>query len=184
MKRTIKSMNKNYELKALDMVKTAFTDYSDAEEGLLVTELIQEIRGMDTHIPELELIMIDEGQNEVIGYVMFSKFHLEGRYNDELLLLSPAAVKTEYQRQHISKEQIEYGFQKATELGFKAVIVEGNPANYRSRGFVTAADYGIFPGKSVDLPALECLMVKELVPGALEEIHGVVEYTAYHTLNI
>ena len=44
---------------------------------------------------------------EVIGYAMFSRFHLGGRYMDELLLLSPVAVKTEVQRQHISKELIE-----------------------------------------------------------------------------
>ena len=39
--------------------------------------------------------------------------------------------------------------------------------NYRSRGFVTSADFGITAHESVGLPAPECLMVKELVPGGL-----------------
>ena len=127
------------------------------------------------------MIMVDEN-DEPIGYVMFSRFHLNGKYEDELLVLTPVGVKTELQRQHISKELIEYGFDRAVEMGFTAVIVEGNPQNYRSRGFVTAADHGIVPGKSLQLPAIECLMVKELVPGALDRIKGEVEYTDYETL--
>lgn len=126
----------------------------------------------------------DNGERggEVIGYAMFSRFHLGGKYRDELLVLSPVAVKVELQRQHISKELIEYGFEKAKQMGFTAVIVEGNPQNYRSRGFQTSADFGIIAGKSVGLPAPECLMVKELADGALEHIQGVVEYTDYESL--
>ena len=99
-----------------------------------------------------------------------------------LLLLSPVAVKTPFQRQHISKELIEYGFEKARALGYKAVIVEGNPMNYRSRGFATSAPYGINAHESVGLPAPECLMVKELVPGGLNGIHGQVCYSDYECL--
>ena len=113
---------------------------------------------------------------------MFSGFHLGGRFKDELLLLSPVAVKIECQRQHISKELIEYGFELAKKMGYKAVIVEGNPQNYRSRGFMTSADFGIVAAESVGLPAVECLMVKELCENALEHISGVVEYTDYKNL--
>ena len=34
--------------------------------------------------------MVDE-TNQILGYVMFSKFSLQGKYEDELLLLSPVA---------------------------------------------------------------------------------------------
>ena len=125
--------------------------------------------------------MVDEA-DEVIGYVMFSRFHIEGNYDDKLLLLSPAAVKTELQRQHISKDLIEYGFAKAKELGYEVVMVEGNPQNYNARNFVTSADFGIVAAPSVRLPAPECLMVKELVPGALLQMQGEVEYSFYEAL--
>ena len=127
------------------------------------------------------MIMTNEA-DEIIGYAMFSRFHLEGKYSDELLLLSPVAVKTELQRQHISKEIIEYGLKKARELGYKAVLVEGNPRNYRSRGFKTAANYGIYASEKVQLPHIDCLMVQELVPGGLEHIHGILDYGFYETL--
>ena len=179
--RIIKSMEEKYRLSSLELVETVFTEYDCAAEGKMVRSLVEEIRSKRFYIPELELIMVDE-TDQVIGYMMFSRFHLEGRYEDALLLLSPAAVKTELQRQHISKELIEYGFEKAREMGFRAVIVEGNPRNYRARGFETAANHGILPGKTVRLPAIECLMVKELVPGALQHIKGSVEYSDYQTL--
>ena len=167
---------------SLDMVRRTFTDSENAEEADLVVRLIQEIRSMDTYIPELEIIMVTD-EDEVIGYAMFSGFHLCGKYKDELLFLSPVAVKVELQRQHISKELIEYGFEKAREMGYSAVIVEGNPSNYRSRGFQTSADFGIVAAESVGLPAPECLMVKELVSGALDRISGVVAYTDYQSLS-
>lgn len=102
--------------------------------------------------------------------------------SNELLLLSPAAVKTELQRQHISRELIEFGFERARELGYRAVIVEGNPQNYRARGFVTSAEHGIVASEKIGLPAPECLMVRELVPGTLGTITGTVCYDAYKTL--
>ena len=181
MERIIKSMEEKYMLPSLELVETVFTEYSDAEEGKLVRSLVEEIRNKRFYLPELELIMVDE-TDAPIGCCMFSRFHLEGKYENELLLLSPVAVKTELQRQHISKELIEYGFERAKEMGYKAVIVEGNPKNYRSRGFVTSADFGITAHESVGLPASECLMVKELVPGSLSGIKGVVSYADYECL--
>ena len=178
--RTIQSMEEKYLLPTLELVEQVFTKHSDAEEGALVRRLVEEIRSKKYYLPELELIMVEDG--EPIGYVMFSRFHLDGKYEDELLLLSPAAVKTQLQRQHISKELIEYGFEKAASLGYKAVIVEGNPMNYRSRGFKTSADYGITAHESVGLPAPECLMVRELIPGGLEGIRGQVCYSDYECL--
>lgn len=181
MKRTIKPISEAYLTCSLDLVETVFTEANDEEEGKMVRLLVEEIRHKRYHIPELELIALDSKDN-LIGYAMFSRFQLQGQYEQELLILAPVAVKTSFQRQHISKELIEYGFVRAKEMGFKAVIVEGNPQNYRSRGFQTAVNYGIMPGKSVHLPAIECLMVKELEEGALTTMKGLVEYDDYEAL--
>ena len=179
--RTIKTIEEKYPNPTLDLVEQVFTAHSDAEEGALVRALVEEIRSKRFHLPELELVMVDENDSP-IGYCNFARFHLNGKYEDELLLLSPVAVKTELQRQHISKALIEYGFEKAAALGYKAVIVEGNPRNYRSRGFRTSADFGITAHESVGLPAPECLMVRELVPSGLEGIQGQVCYSDYECL--
>ena len=180
--RIIKTMEDKYLMPSAVMVEAVFTDHESAEEGKLVRRLVEEIRSKRFYEPRLELIMVESDTDEVVGYVNFSRFHLEGKYEDKLLLLSPVAVKTSCQRQHISKDLIEYGLEKARNLGYKAVIVEGNPMNYRSRGFKTSADYGITAHESVGLPAPECLMVQELVPGGLEGIHGQVCYSDYESL--
>ena len=182
MNKIIKSMENKYLMPSIDMVRRTFTNSETAEDAQVVVNIVEEIRGMKTYVPELELVMVNDA-DEVIGYLMFSKLFLDGKIQDDLLVLNPVAVKTELQRQHISKELIEAGFEKARSLGFKAVVVEGNPMNYRNRGFKTSCDYGIVAGESVGLPAPECLMVKELVENALENVSGVYEYTDYKSLN-
>ena len=179
--RIIKAMEETYLLPSRELVEAVFSASEDAESGKLVRRLVGEIRSKRFYIPELDLVMVDE-TDEVIGMCIFSRFHLEGKYENELLLLSPVAVKTELQRQHISRALIEHGLEKARKLGYKAVIVEGNPMNYRSRGFRISADYGITAHESVGLPATECLMVRELVPGGLEGITGQVCYSDYECL--
>lgn len=162
------------------LVEQVFTDYNGEEDGKLTRRLVEEIRAKKYYVPELELVMTDES-DRLLGYAMFSRFHLNGKYDDKLLLLSPVAVRTDMQRKHISKDMIEYGFEKAKLLGYTVVIVEGNPQNYRSRGFVTSAP-SIVASSSVGLPAPECLMVKELVPNGLVGIQGELDYGFYECL--
>ncbi len=181
MERIIKTVTDEYSVRALELVEKVFTEYENEAEGKLVRRLVEEIRSKKYYLPELELIMTDE-HDEIIGYVMFSRFHIEGKYDDKLLILTPAAVKTELQRQHISKDLIEHGLAKAAALGYKAVIVEGNPRNYNPRGFSTAANYGIVPGPNMHLPHIDCLMALELVPGGLDGISGTLDYSFYDTL--
>ena len=47
---------------------------------------------------------------------------------------------------------------------------------------MTSADYGIVAGPDIHLPHVSCLMIKELVKGALDHIHGEVDYSFYSVL--
>lgn len=182
MERIIKSMEEKYLLSSLKLVEDVFAESDSPEEGKLVRRLVEEIRAKKYYISDLELIMLNE-DDEIIGYAMFSRFHIEKRYENELLILTPVAVKTELQRQHISRDMLEYGFEKAREMGFKAIIVEGNPQNYNPRGFQSSYKYGIEAGSNVKLPHPDCLMVKELEKGALDKMHGLVDYSFYDALH-
>lgn len=178
---SIRAMEPKYRLPALALVEEVFTQWDSPEEGKLVRRLVEEIRAKKYYLPELELAAVDE-QDAVVGYAMFSRFPLEGRFENELLLLSPVAVKTALQRRHISRDLLEYGFKKAAGMGYQAVLVEGNPQNYTSRGFLPSYPSGITAGPALHLPRPECLMVKELAEGALERISGVVDYSFYEAL--
>lgn len=181
MFRVVKPVDAGHAQAALQLVEAVFAASEGAKEGRQVRQLVEEIRAGRYYVPELELMAVDE-RDEIIGYAMFSRFHLEGKYDQQLLLLSPVAVKTDCQRQHISKDIIEYGFQKATEMGFELVLVEGNPRNYRARGFVTSCEHGIVAGPNVHLPAPECLMVRALKLAALGTVRGLVDYSMYPAL--
>ena len=181
MARIIRTVKADELEKSALFVKKVFTESENEDEGTLVGNLVREIRSKKYYVPELDLVMVDEN-NEIIGLALFSRFHLDGKYEDELLLLSPVAVKTELQRQHISKQLIDFGLQRAREMGFSACMVEGNPQNYNARGFETSAPHGIYAHESVGLPAPECLMVQELKEGALEHIKGEIEYSFYEAL--
>lgn len=178
----IKSMENKYLLPSLDLVQNVFAQWDNPEEGKVVRQLVEEIRAKKYYVPELELIMIDD-RDTVIGYAMFSRFHIEGKYENELLILTPVAVKTELQRRHISKDLLEYGFEKAKELGFQAILVEGNPLNYNPRGFQSSYKFGIEAGPNIKLPHPDCLMVKELEEGALDRMRGFVDYSFYTALH-
>ncbi len=181
MERIIKSMENKYLLPSLNLVQEVFAEYDSPKEGNVVRELVEEIRAKKYYMPELELVMVNE-KDEVIGYAMFSRFHIEGKFENELLILTPVAVKTKLQRQHISKDILEYGFEVAKRLGFKAVLVEGNPHNYNSRGFQSSYKYGIQAGPNIKLPHPDCLMIKELTEDALNDIKGIVDYSFYKSL--
>lgn len=181
MKRIIKSMENQYLLPSLELVQEVFSEWDSPEEGKVVRQLVEEIRAKKYYIPELELVMVNEN-DEIIGYAMFSRFHIEGRYENELLILTPVAVKTRLQRQHISRDILEYGFAVAKRLGFQAVLVEGNPRNYSNRGFQSSYKFGIEAGPNIRLPHPDCFMIKELERGALERMNGFVDYSFYETL--
>jgi predicted N-acetyltransferase YhbS len=181
MNRIIKCATPQFLNESLDLVERVFTDSEGEESAKVVRALVEEIRSKKFYVPELELVMVDENDC-VIGYAMFSRFHLEGKYENQLLLLSPVAVETKLQRQHISKELIEEGFVRARKMGYEAVIVEGNPQNYNPRGFKTSCDYGIVAGPKLGIPSVDCLMVKELIEGSLKNIKGTVDYSDYKYL--
>ena len=182
MERIMKPIEDKYLLSSLDLVEGVFAKEYNPKEGKAVRQLVEEIRSKKYYVPELELIMVNE-DDEVIGYAMFSRFHIEGRYENDLLILTPVAVKTELQRQHISKELLEYGFEKAKDLTFKAVLVEGNPKIYNPRGFQSSYKFGIEAGPNIKLPRPDCLMIKELEKGALDKMSGLVDYSFYKSLH-
>lgn len=181
MERIIKPMEEKYLLPSLDLVEDVFARHDSPAEGKMVRRLVEEIRSKKYYLPELELLMTNE-HDEILGYAMFSRFHIEGRHEEELLILTPVAVRTEFQRQHISKELLEYGFEKARALKFRAILVEGDPKNYMPRGFRPSYLFGIEAGPNIRLPHPDCLMVKELETGAADGMRGLVDYSFYQTL--
>ena len=91
MERIIKTVDPKDYQRTLDFVYEVVSESENNAEGLLVKTLVNEIRSKKYYEKELDLMMVDEN-DEVIGLALFSRFHLDGKYENELLLLSPVAV--------------------------------------------------------------------------------------------
>ena len=68
---------------------------------------------------------------------------------------------------------LDYSLEKAAEMGFGAVLFEGNIAFYGKSGFDYASGFGI---RYHDLPEdadASFFLCKELIPGYLDDVTGV-----------
>lgn len=153
------------------------TDYTD---GILERELVREIRESQYYIPELDLVA--EEDRKIIGHFIMSKFPISKQYQNRILILAPVSVAIEKQRHGIGKQMLIEGIKQAKEMGYKGIIVEGNPKFYMQLGFVTSTKFGIYASEKNLPPSEECLMAMELCENGLKNISGEVDYSIYNSL--
>lgn len=135
-------------------------------------KLVDHVREGPNFIPALSLVASSD--ERIVGYILFSRIVItngDSRY--ESLALAPMVVHPEYQRQGIGAKLITHGLQKATDMGFNSVLVLGHEYYYPKFGFVPAVKWNI--RAPFEVPA-EVFMARELVPNALINVSGTVEY--------
>ena len=127
-------------------------------------------------IPELDFVMETDGV--LMGHVMFSKAEIvadDGRHIP-ILTFGPISIAPEYKRKGYGVTLLRFALEKAREMGFGAVFMEGNIDFYRHAGFTLASELHIHyhgePCES-DVPYF---LGQELKEGYLEGIEG-----TYHT---
>ena len=137
--------------------------------------LIHVLRDDPAFIQELDFVMEQGGS--LIGQNMFMKTIIEaddGRVID-VLTMGPIGITPELKRQGYGKTLLDYSLEKATEMGFGAVLFEGNIGFYGKSGFDYASKFGI---RYHDLPEdadASFFLCKELIPGYLDGITGVYQ---------
>jgi len=133
-------------------------------------ELVNTLR--DNHDNLVSLVAVADGQ--IVGHIMFSPVIVEqGEAYWQALGLAPMSVHPDYQDRGIGSGLVEAGLQACLEAGHLVVVVLGHPEFYSRFGFVPSYRYGIH--WEIDCPP-EAFMVAELVPGALENRSGIVEF--------
>ncbi|MGV3761595.1 GNAT family N-acetyltransferase [Parapedobacter sp.] len=142
--------------------------YTDHQEQFLVERL----RKSTAFVPELALVAELDG--EVVGYILLTKIQIVNEHASATsLAMAPVAVLPAHQGKGIGGQLIRYAHEKATELGFGAVVVLGHENYYPRFGYRLAGSYGI--KLPFDVPAENCMAI-ELVEGALSNVNGMVEY--------
>ena len=135
--------------------------------------VIHVLRDDPAFVPELDFVMEQDGK--LIGQNMFMKTIIEtddGRTVD-VLTMGPIGITPELKRKGYGKAILDYSLDKAAEMGFGAVLFEGNIGFYGKSGFTYAREFGI---RYHDLPEGEddsFFLCRELIPGYLEEVTGV-----------
>lgn len=122
-----------------------------------------------------ELDFVTEQDGVLIGQNMFMRTVInadDGRVID-VLTMGPIGIAPELKRKGYGKKLLDYSLEKASAMGFGAVLFEGNIGFYGHSGFTYARNFGI---RYHDLPEGaddSFFLCKELIPGYLEGITGV-----------
>ena len=133
------------------------------------------LRDDPAFVKELDFVMEKDGR--LIGQNVFVRTVInadDGRDID-VLTMGPICIAPELKRKGYGKLLLDYSLEKAAEMGFGAVLFEGNIDFYGKSGFDYARKFGI---RYHDLPEGaddSFFLCKELIPGYLEGITGVYQ---------
>lgn len=142
--------------------------------------IVHNMRKLPAFIPELSLVACDA--EKVIGNIIYSKAKIvdDNGIEYEVLCMGPVAVLPCCQNLGIGSLLMNHSIQKARDLGYKAIIIYGNPAYYHRFGFVNAVNYGIKTSAGENFDAF---MALELYGGSLRGISGRFFYDKVFNVN-
>lgn len=127
------------------------------------------LRGSESFVPELDLVALKGDQ--LVGNIIYTKAIIkkDDSSTQEVLSFGPLAVLPDYQHQGIGSALIERTKELATQMGYTAILIFGNPEYYQRFGFKAAENYRI--GTEWNTYA-DALLALELVPNALANAAG------------
>jgi putative acetyltransferase len=131
--------------------------------------LVNKLRDCPAFIPALDFVALKD--NQIVGNIMYCHSTVkddQGNAHD-VLTFGPISVLPEYQKQGIGGALIRHSLKTATDMGYNAVLIYGDPMYYHRFGFRSAKQFNIstWEGKF-----MKALMALELHEGALTHISG------------
>ena len=170
---TIRLENKEDYKEVENLVRESF--WNVYRPGCSEHYVIHVLRDDPAFVRELDFVMEKDGR--LIGQNMFMKTVIEaddGRIVN-VLTMGPIGIIPELKRRGYGKVLLDFSLGKAAELGYGAVLFEGNIGFYGKSGFDYASRFGI---RYHDLPEdadPSFFLCKELIPGYLDGITGIYQ---------
>ena len=135
--------------------------------------VIHVLRDDPAFVKELDFVMEKDGK--IIGQNMFMKTIIKADDGRDIpvLTMGPICITPELKRKGYGKIILDYSLEKAAEMGFGAVLFEGNIDFYGKSGFGYSSNFGI---RYHDLPEdadSSFFLCKELKKGYLDDVTGV-----------
>jgi len=133
--------------------------------------LIHNLRKTNEFIKELDFVAINN--NKIIGNIVYVKAKIINNDMEyTVLTFGPISVLPEYQNNRIGSKLINHTVKLSKEMGYKGIIIYGDPEYYKRFGFKESKQYKI-TNKEKKYPA--ALLVLELYPNALNGIEGIFD---------
>ena len=169
----IRSEKKEEYRKVENLVRESF--WNVYKPGCSEHYVLHVLRDDLAFVKELDFVMERDGR--LIGQNVFMRTVInsdDGR-DIPVLTMGPICIASELKRRGYGKMLLDYSLEKAAEMGFGAVLFEGNIDFYGKSGFDYARRFGI---RYHDLPEDaddSFFLCKELKPGYLDEVTGVYQ---------
>ena len=173
---TIRFENKGEYREVENLIRESF--WNVYRPGCSEHYVIHVLRNDPAFVKELDFVMEKDGQ--LIGQNMFMRTVInadDGR-DVEVLTMGPICITPALKRKGYGKILLDYSLEKAAELGFGAVLFEGNIDFYGKSGFDFAHRFG---RRYHDLPEGaddSFFLCRELIPGFLDGVTGVYQTPA------
>jgi len=133
--------------------------------------LVHNLRKTNVFIKELDFVALNN--NKIVGNIMYAESTIKN--NDleyTVLTFGPVSVLPEYQNKGIGGKLINHTIKLSKEMGYKAIIIYGDPEYYKRFGFKESKEYKI-TNRDKKYPV--ALLVLELYSNALNGIEGIFD---------
>ena len=156
-----------------DLVRESF--WNVYKPGCSEHYVLHVLRDDSAFVKELDFVMEKDGK--LIGQNVFMRTVInadDGRDID-VLTMGPICIAPKMKRKGYGKKLLDYSLERAVEMGFGAVLFEGNIDFYGKSGFDYARKFGI---RYHDLPEDaddSFFLCRELIPGYLDDVIGVYQ---------
>jgi len=141
--------------------------------------LIKNLRKTEEFVKDLDFVAVYE--NTIIGNIVYVETKITSSEKESVVLtFGPISVLPKYQNKGIGTRLIEYTKKLAREMGYKAIVIYGDPEYYKRFGLIESIEYNI---KNEEGKYPEALLVLELYPNSLNGINGIYEEGKIYDIN-
>lgn len=167
---SIRLENKDEQRKVENIIRESF--WNVYRPGCSEHLVANRLRKDNNFINELNLII--EVNNQIIGQIMFMRASITCNNGTILPIITfgPFSIIPQYQKQGYGSVLLTYALNKAKELGYGAICIEGDYSYYSNHGFTFASNKGIGYHGVPEGTDLSFFLCKELKEGYLNGING------------
>lgn len=163
----VKQTNQNYFAITENITRESF--WNVYKPGCSEHLVLHNLRKSKSYIKELDLVAFYSDQ--IVGHIISTKAKVVDSLNKEyeVLCVGPLSVLPDFQKKGIGGELMKESIKIAKRLGFRGMILFGNPGYYHRFGFRNAKEFEI---TTKDYQNFEPFMALELFENALTGVKG------------